>query len=335
MYRLLLLISGTLFFYTICSAQLKKYSFTRPKMGSPFNLVLVTDDPQKAAALAEQAYKLVDSFNHIFSDYENVSELSVLNNSAGSGKAVTVSPALWDIILQSRDAFKKSAGAFDITVGPLSRLWRKHRKTQNFPAEDSVSFYKKKVGFGKIQIDMKRHTVLLPAARMYLDLGGIAKGYIAQQVINRLQQLGIGQALADAGGDIAMSGIPPNSKGWKVGVNIPETTDSMLAQKFVLHDMAVATSGDAYQYLEHKGHKYSHIIDPRTGYGVLSQRNVTVIAANGALADWLATACSILPVEMAKKLATRYHAEVLIGTIENGKVVYHASSGFARYLTKD
>jgi len=304
-------------------------------MGSPFNLVLVAGDQRQANALAEQAYNLVDSFNHIFSDYENVSELSQLNLSAGSGKAIMVSPALWDIILLSRDAWRKSAGSFDITVGPLSRLWRRARKSKNFATTDSVLYYQQRVGFGKLQIDTMAHTVLLPLSGMFLDLGGIAKGYIAQKIIDRLRSLGISQALVDAGGDIAMSDAPLTANGWIVGVNIPETTDSLQPNKLVLHNISVATSGDAYQYIEHEGRKYSHIIDPRTGYGVQSQRNVTVIAPNGALADWLATACSILSIESAKKLATACHAEILIGTIEKNKPVYYATQGFKRFQTAD
>jgi thiamine biosynthesis lipoprotein len=335
LYRQVLLISGAVFCYFICSAQPKKYSFSRPKMGSPFNLVMVTDDPKRAETFAEQAYKLIDSFNHIFSDYENVSELSQLNLSAGKGKAIAVSPALWDIIMLSRDAYLKTAGAFDISVGPLSHLWRRARRSKVFAAPDSVLYQKQCVGFNKIKIDTIRHTILLPLSGMYLDLGGVAKGYIAQKVIDRLRSQGITQVLADAGGDIAMSGAPPGTKGWVVGVNIPETTDSLQPRRLVLHDKAVATSGDAYQYIEHEGRRYSHIIDPRTGYGVQSQRNVTVIASNGGLADWLATACSILPIASAKKLANAFHAEVLIGTIKNGKTVYQGSKPLINLICCD
>ena len=101
--------------------------------------------------------------------------------------------------------------------------------------------------------------------------------------------------------------------------------------KLLLHDKAVATSGDAFQYFKHRGRKYSHIIDPRTGYGITSQRNVTVIAANGAEADWLATACSILPITEAKKLAASLHAELLITELKNGRIIYHSTEGFRNY----
>lgn len=300
------------------------------KMGSPFNLILVTDDSSKAAGLANRSFALIDSFNHLYSDYDSSSELSNINAHAGKGKQ-QVSAGLWDILLYSKLAYIKSKGAYDVTVGPLSQLWRKSRKEKTFPDKKAVDEKRKLVGFNKLQIDKITRHVTLPVTGMRLDLGGIAKGYIAQKVIDFLKRNGIEQALADAGGDMVMSNAPNYNTGWVIGVNIPETTDDLLPKKLSLQNMAVATSGDAYQYMEHDGLKYSHIIDPRTGYGIHSQRNVTVIAKDGADADWLATACSILPIGDAKKLAESMHAELLITILDKGKVVYYSTTGFAKY----
>ncbi|MES2374190.1 MAG: FAD:protein FMN transferase [Bacteroidota bacterium] len=300
------------------------------KMGSPFNLILVTDDSLKAAGLADRSFALIDSFNHLYSDYDTTSELSNLNAHAGKGKQ-QVSTGLWDLLLHAKFAYAKSSGAYDITVGPLSQLWRKSRKEKIFPDKKVVDEKRKLVGFNKIQIDKFTSSITLPLAGMRLDLGGIAKGYIAQKVVDFLRQNGITQVLADAGGDMVMSNAPTGNTGWVIGVNIPETTDDLLPKKLSLQNMAVATSGDAYQYMEHNGLKFSHIIDPRTGYGIHSQRNVTVIAKDGADADWLATACSILPVTDAKKLAESMQAELLITILDKGKIIYHSTKGFAKY----
>jgi thiamine biosynthesis lipoprotein len=166
---------------------------------------------------------------------------------------------------------------------------------------------------------------------MQLDFGGIAKGYIAQWVINYLKANGIQQALADAGGDIVMSGAPLNQKGWLIGVNLPETTDELLNKKLQLSNCSVATSGDVFQFIEYKGVKYSHIINPLTGYGVTNLRNVTIIAKAGATADWLATACSLLPIKEAKQLAISHQAALLITTLRNGKLVFEATPNFKNY----
>ena len=166
---------------------------------------------------------------------------------------------------------------------------------------------------------------------MQLDLGGIAQGYIAQRVIDFLKTKNIVNALVDVSGDIVTMGAPPNTNGWTVGVNVPEKTDELLKQKLLISNKAVTTSGDVYQYMEHDGKRYSHIVNPRTGYGITSQKNVTVIANDGTTADWLTKACSILSIRKAKKLAHSLQAEVLIAEIKKGKLIFHTTKGFGRY----
>ncbi len=317
-----------------CTAQLQRFRFSQPKMGSPFNLIFYTNDSVKATTLATQCFQLIDSLNTIFSDYLPNSDLNTLSATAGNTTTpVAVSPALFEILLRSKKGYEKSKGTFDITMGPLIKLWRQARKKDIFPEDSVIQQTRRLVGFNYIRIDTGNQTVLLTKAGMQLDLGGIAKGYTAQQVIDLLKQNGITQALADAGGDIVASGAPPAVQGWTIGINVPETAEDLLPGKIVLHDRAVATSGDVYQHLVHNGKKYSHITNPRTGYGVTSQRNVTVIAQDGATADWLATACSILPIHKAKKLAVAMHAQVLIVTLKKGKPLFNFTKGFAYYLT--
>lgn len=312
------------------SAQLQKFRFTETKMGSPFNLVFWADDTAKAAHLAREGFALVDFYNSIFSDYDNNSELSRINHQAGKSTQ-TLSPPLFDILLYAANAWRKSKGAFDITVAPLSQLWRRARKEKRFPDTGSINRAKRMVGFNRIQLDTVARTISFPDTMMKLDLGGIAKGYTAEKVLEFLRSKGITKALVDAGGDITLGDAPDNTSGWIIAVNVPESAEELLAKRLLLHNLSVATSGDAFQYFEKDGKKYSHIIDPRTGYGIESQRNVTIIAATGTDADWLATASSILPMEAVKKLCHTMHAEFLITEIKNGKISYHLSDGFARY----
>jgi FAD:protein FMN transferase len=138
--------------------------------------------------------------------------------------------------------------------------------------------------------------------------------------------------LLDAGGDIACSGPPPGKQGWTIGVNVPEQAADLLNKTIELQYGAVATSGDVYQFTEHNGKRYSHIINPKTGYGVTLQRNVTIIAPDGATADWLATSCSILPIRQAKKLARRHNAALLIGVLRNEKIHFYKTRNLHRYL---
>jgi thiamine biosynthesis lipoprotein len=300
------------------------------KMGSAFNLIIVSADSNKANHLARKSYELVDSLNHIFSNYDSSSELSKINASAGL-LPYKMSRAMLDLVQKSQYAYIQSKGAYDISIGPLSSLWRNARKAKLFPEASTVIATKKLVGFAQVKINKRLGTIFLPNANMQLDFGGIAKGYIAQWVINFLKANGIQQALVDAGGDIVMSGPPLNQKGWLIGVNLPETTDQLLNKKLQLSNCSVATSGDVYQFIEYKGVKYSHIINPLTGYGVTNLRNVTIVAKTGATADWLATACSILPIKEAKQLAISHQAALLITTLKNGKLVFEATPSFKNY----
>lgn len=313
-------------------AQQKRFTFTESKMGSPFNIVFYYDDSAKANLIATQCFNLTDSFAGIFSNYIDTSELSRLSaSSAQHASPVNVSPALWDILLQSKMAFETSHGAFDITIGPLSQLWRSARKVKKFAAKAAVLKKKQLVGFDKILFDTLHHQVRLTQAGMQLDLGGIAQGWIAQKIINFLDTKNIQQALVNVSGDIVVSGAPPETNGWTVGINLPESMDEMLPRKLLLQHAAVTTSGDIYQFMEHNGKRYSHIINPRSGYGVTFQRNVTVIAKEGTNADWLATACSILSIKKAKQLAKHFGAALLIGQNKKGRLVFYKTNNFEAF----
>jgi FAD:protein FMN transferase len=321
-----------LFFLVNSYAQPKKWVFTQNKMGSPFNIQIYAPDSLQAEMLASNCFQLVDSLVNIYSDYIDSSELNRLCAQAGPGKKpFNATPALFEILWISKNAYEKSNGNFDITLGPVTRLWRKARKEKSWPTQEAVAEKLALTGFDKVSLDSMSHTVTLQKTGMQLDLGGIAQGYIAQRVMDRIQSKGISTALVDVSGDIVAIGAPPGSKGWKIGVNIPEQTDELLPQYLLISNKAVTTSGDAYQFILHDGKKYSHVIDPRTGYGITSQKNVTVIANDGTTADWLTKACSLLPVRKAKKLARQLQAEFMIATIKNEKLVLQKSKYFNNY----
>ena len=312
------------------NAQKTRFSFSEQKMGSPLHIIFYAQDSVSANKQARACFELIDSLNHIFSNYDSSSELSSINNNAGIAKNI-VSPLMWELIMQSKEAYIKSKGAYNIAMGPLTQLWRTARRLKQFPSQVQIKNKLLLCDFNKIQLNNQDHSIYLPAKGMQLDFGGIGKGYIAQKVVDYLKKEGVTASLVDAGGDIVFGDAPPNKKGWIVGVNQPEKTDDLLPEKLQLHNMSVATSGDVYQFIEHAGKKYSHIINPLTGYGVTSLRNVTVIANNGADADWLATACSILPINEAKRLALSLHAELLITESVNNQLKRYNTKGFDKY----
>ena len=314
-------------------AQQNRYTYSMQKMGSPFNIILYADTKQIADSAPQESFKLVDSINLVCSDYDSTSELYKLRYAA-VGIPIKVSPILFELIYIANKAYKDADGSFDITVGPLSRLWRSARRSQQFPTHAAINEARKRIGSNKIQIDSGAQTITFLHPNMQLDMGAIAKGYAADKVLALLQSHGITTALVDAGGDMVAFGMPPQKKGWTIGINVPGQQEKLLERKLVLSNKAVATSGDAFQFMLHEGKKYGHIIDPRTGYGVTFQRNVTVVAPTATTADWLATACSILTLEQVKILAEKYKSEVLITTVQNGRIHKVIIGKFDGYLAQ-
>ncbi len=335
---------------TFCYSQSKKYTFSQPKMGSPLNITLYANDSTKAHQIATEAYKIADSLNLIYSDYLENSELNLLSKTSGTNEFTKVSPALWDILNLSVKASKQSKGAYDITVGSIVKLWRKARKEKVLPEENILKNSLQSVGYQYIILDSSTHSVKLSRPNTQLDLGGIAKGYVAQVIVDFCVNKGIEKVLVDAGGDLAMH-APPAPRGganssesipplgvrglhFRIGITIPNS-EELIPRYLILQNQAVATSGNMYQYVEIKGKRYSHIVNPQTGLGVTHQRNVTVIAPDGTRADWLATACSVLSVKKASKLIKSMpNCELLMAEMRKGKLKMWQSEGFEGYLEK-
>lgn len=322
-----------LLFPVICSAQLKRFQFTENKMGSPFNLIFYHHDSTEATAIAKECFVIVDSLNTIFSDYSSASEAGRLSHQTTIGPH-KISSELFSMILQAKEAWQKSGKTFDITIGALTQLWRKAKSEKRFPSSPEVTNAKQLTGFGNFIINENSKTISFKKPGIRLDFGGIVPGYAAQRVIDFLKSKHISMALADASGDIAMSDAPPGKNGWSISINLPGEENEFWDKKLELKNCAVATSGDVYRFTSHNGKKYSHIIDPRTGYGVTSQRNVTVIAKDGATADWLATACSILPVKKALALAKKESAALFIATIKDEKIAIYKTENFDLFFKK-
>jgi FAD:protein FMN transferase len=313
-------------------SQSKKYTFSQPKMGSPLSITLYADDSIKVNQIAIEAYKIADSLNLIYSDYLENSELSLLSKKSGTNEFSKVSSALWDILNLSIKASKQSKGAYDITVGSIVKLWRKARKDKVLPEQNILKNSLQSVGYQYIILDSLTHSVRLLRQNTQLDLGGIAKGYVAQVIVDFCIKQGIEKVLVDAGGDLAMAS--QDDKPWKIGITIPNS-EELIPRYLILQNQAVATSGNMYQYVEIKGKRYSHIVNPHTGLGVTHQRNVTVIAHDGATADWLATACSVLSVKKALKLIKSItNCELFMAEIRKGKLKIWQSEGFEGYLEK-
>jgi thiamine biosynthesis lipoprotein len=271
----------------------ERFEFTQIQMGMPFRIVLYAPDADSANAAARAAYARIKQLNGIMSDYDPESELMQLCRTAGSGKAVPVSPDLLAVLSHALALSKKSDGAFDVTVGPLVRLWRKARRTKTFPTEEELAAARAVIGYRHIRINGEARTVELLKPGMQLDLGGIAVGYAIDDVLGLLKTRGVSSALIDGSGDIGVSDAPPGKTGWRIGI-APLDAEQAPSRYVILRNAAVTTSGDAFQFVEIDGKRYSHIVDPTTGLGLTDHSSVTLLARNCTIADSYTKAVAVL-----------------------------------------
>ena len=197
-----------------------------------------------------------------------------------------------------------SGGAFDVTLGAVTRLWREARREHRLPDAAALRDALRHCGFRKLHLDTATRTLTVDDPALRLDVGGIAKGYAADEALSALTRSGIRSALVAVSGDLAFSDPPPGLRGWKIdaGGSVRE-----------LSNAAVSTSGDAEQHVDVDGRRYSHIIDPATGMGLTHSITATVIAPHGIDADGLATAVSILGSERGLALVrTRPGASAIL-----------------------
>lgn len=309
------------------SQHLERYEYSEAKMGTRFHLVLYAPDSTIATQAAQAAFTRIDQLNKIFSDYDPSSEVSRLSTLAGSKQKVLVSKDLWTVLSMSQNMAKKSKGAFDITIGPLSKLWRRAIRQKLLPESISIENAKDKVCYKDLKLYPKDHSVRLKKEGMRLDLGGIAKGYTVDAVIEVLSNFNIMHALIDGGGDIYVKGSPPDSQGWKIKMLVRKTRTPSLdffeadtkkwsnrkeyEQTVYLSNTAIASSGNTFKYLVIDKVKYSHIIDPSTGLGLTHNEMVNVQAPSCALADALASTLSVLSIKKGRRLLKKFPECVL------------------------
>lgn len=335
----------------------KKYVFERPEMGSPFTISIyssagngsatyrsttaedgaadVAADSAAIASAAAAAFRKADTLNTLLSDYRDSSEINRLSATSGQGRFIPVSAPLFSIIQHAQSAALSSQGSYDITIGPVVQLWRKARKTKVFPDADSLKIALARTGYRYLHLDTLTRSVWLEKPGMKLDVGGLGKGFVAQAVLDLLRESGYPCAMVNAGGKIVVGESPPGKAGWVIGINAPGEKEKIMPMFLSLANFSVATSGDIYQYVEFDGKRYSHIVDPKTGIGLTRRRNVTALAADGTTADWLATACSILPLRKSFRMIRRFPgAALFVSESKNGKIIQKSSAKFNKYLIK-
>ena len=277
---------------------LERFEAVEPAMGTLFRVVVYAESSSQAREGFDAAFARARALDERLSDYRADSEL---NRLCRAGRA-SVSQDLFDVLKIAVKLARGSEGAFDPTLGPFTRLWRESRRTGRLPSAEAIAEARSRTGWRKIKLNARTRTITLAVPDMQLDLGGIAKGFAADEMLGVLRRLGLASALVAASGDIAVGAAPPGRTGWSVEAG---------GRNHVLANCGVSTSGPDAQFVMIGGRRYAHIIDPRTGIGLINARTAAVIAPTATLADALATAAVVMDPTSAQRLARRWKAVCL------------------------
>lgn len=306
----LTLLLVVLIFTSGCVRPLQRMEYTAVVMASEARIVIYAKDEEAGREAARAAIKRMRALDRVMSDYMQDSELSMLAVGPVNSPQ-PVSSELYRVLEIAHAISHATDGAFDVTVGPLTRLWREARNTGTLPDTDAITSARRAIGWQNLQLDPSQRTVTLVQEGMALDLGGIGKGYAVDEAMKVLHSRGITRSLVGLAGDIAVANAPPGRDGWQVAIDV---SDEARPLRLTLANTAISTSGDRYQYIEIDGIRHSHIINPRSesSIGQMDRRAITIIARDAATADALATALSVLEPSEHDRVLRMFDARVIV-----------------------
>lgn len=274
-----------------CYSQ-QTFKKTLKLMGSRFDITVVSKDSFQASRDINTAVEEIQRIERLISSWDPNSQTSEINANAGV-KPVKVDPELFHLIERSIGISALTDGAFDISYASMDRIWKFDGSMDKMPSEKEIAASIDKVGYQNIVLDKKAGTVFLKLKGMKIGFGAIGKGYAADKAKDLLISKGVVSGIINASGDMNTWGKQPNGKEWKVAITNPLNKNKAFAL-LPLNNGAVVTSGNYEKYVEFDGKRYTHIIDPRTGYPSSGIISVTVFAPKAELADALATSVFVM-----------------------------------------
>lgn len=270
------------------------YDLSEPAMGTMFRVAVHGEDLNQIILAVEQAMARVHEIDALLSDYKPDSEVSRLAERAQTAQAdewIPISAELAAVLSTGLEIAESSEGAFDPTLGRLTKLWRRSKRQAELPTPTRLAEARAAAGHAYLDFDPSQPAIRFLVPGIEFDLGGIAKGYACDEAMRVITEAGFSSALIDGGGDILVSGAPPEQpEGWHISI---DPGNSGVETVNLTHS-AVATSGDRYQAVAIDGVRYGHIIDPATGLGLTRMRSATIIARSAMEADALASAACVL-----------------------------------------
>lgn len=264
-------------------------------MGNQFEFSVVSDDKTWALERIEEAIAEVQRIEKLLTTFGDYSQTNQINTTAGLAP-VQVDLEVYELIERSLRISVLTQGAFDITYGSIDKsLWNFDRAMTSLPDEQTIKSSVRLINFRNVILDKERHAVFLKEKGMRIGFGGIGKGYAAERAKTVMVQAGVSSGIVNAAGDLTVWGTQPDGEAWTIGIADPDQKQRPFAS-LKLTNTSVATSGNYEKYVVIDGKKYSHTIDPRSGYPVRGVKSVTIICNNAEIADAMATPVMVMGI---------------------------------------
>jgi FAD:protein FMN transferase len=301
----------------------KMFKKSRILMDTQVTVTVVSRSEDSAGKAIDAAFSEIEKIESLTNFYAAGSEISHINKNAGLS-ATKVSPEVLEVVGKALSVSERTNGAFDITIGAVTKLYDFHRKIK--PEKSALLKSLTLVNYRDVTVDRSASTVYLKKKGMLIDTGGITKGYAADKAVSTLRRLGIMSGLVAIAGDIKAFGRKPDGNLWQIGIRNPraENREDDIMATLPLSDMAISTSGDYERFFLVGGVRYHHLLDPRTGFPAGGCRSVTVIANESAFADSFATAAFVLGPDKGIKVLD---AAGFDGLIVDSEGTMHFSAG--------
>jgi thiamine biosynthesis lipoprotein len=297
------------------------------QMGTLVKITVVARSEAVAQAAATAGFTEIRRLEELLSTWIPTSELSRVNASAGV-MPVHVSPETLTVVQRAVQVADMTDGGFNIAIGPAVDAWRV-TEGQRIPTESELDALRPLVDLQAVHVDVREQTIYLGKAGMRIDVGGIGKGYAADQAVDALRRAGAIAGVVALSGDIKTFGRLPGGKMFPVGIQHPRRDGSVLAW-IDLQDEAISTAGDYERFFEREGVRYHHILDPRTLQPARSCQSVTVIAREGVWADGLDTGIFVMGPERGMELVERLPDVEAIIVDKDGRLL--VSSGLKQRI---
>ena len=289
-------------------------------LGSPFEITVIAVDTIKGDLFCNLAIAEVKRVENLISDWIPTSEISKVNQNAGLNP-IKVSTEVFDLVERALKISQLTKGAFDISYASMDKIWKFDGSMKKKPTEAAIKKSVERVGYQKVILNTTDKTIFLKEKGMKLGLGGIGQGYIADKIKILLQEKGCKSGIVNVSGDINTWGYQLDGNPWTVAIVNPLNKNNVFAT-FPLVDSAVETSGNYEKYVTFNGKRYSHIIDPRSGYPASGIISVSVFAKQTEIADAIATGVFVLGVEVGMDLINQINGIECIIIDDKGGIHY-------------